>query len=131
MATVLGIYLTFLFLSIIIICWNYLFVYVSVTNCKTKKVIYCRDISKILCLWKIIKRDKIDTYDKHAPHLTSHNPCFLFAPNKFYRSKTSLLMKWCGHTSAFHMSKLPTLTYNRAKSVVLKKAIILKCMHNE
>jgi hypothetical protein len=47
----------------------------------------------------------------------------------FYEPKPSLLVKRCGHASAFYMwEKCQPL--NRANSVIIKNAIILNIMHN-
>jgi hypothetical protein len=40
-------------------------------------------------------------------------------------------MRWCGHASVFpHVSKMQSLTYNWANSVILKNAVILNFIHN-
>ena len=86
---------------------------------------------------KIIERDKIDTPNTqiHDCSLSSSGTCTSIKKKEGAWVKLVL----CAQTSplseisAFHiqkcMSKMPTLTYNRANSAITKNAIILNFIH--
>ena len=91
-----------------------------------KKIPRCRNSSKVQ--YKNYLKSQIG-YPSHTStspltflSLYKHVNKKVAVLNKFYGGKSSLLVKWCSHASE---SKTTTLTYNRAKSVIIKNAIIL------
>jgi hypothetical protein len=85
---------------------------------------------------KIVKRSKIDITNRQI----HDGPCSWFGTDTSIKggwiklvlcAQTSSLSEMMPSCTCFpHVSKMPTLTYNRANSVIIKNAIILNIIQN-